>query len=161
MTVILECIIKNESWVTMKNVSDIVIVKMTTSIYDKCDQDNNWKDNQMVKSSINNKKNIVLIAHIIILAAEMKNTIKVALIYITIERTWRIKKLETSSKISKITLNKWILEWRRQQIKWRQKQPEKKWKKSDKTKIDYSSFFIKVPHKSTKISKIRITNILK
>ena len=71
----------------MKNVSDIVIVKMTTSIYDKCDQDNNWKDNQMVKSSINNKKIIVLIAHIIILAAEMKNTIKVALIYITIERT--------------------------------------------------------------------------
>ena len=144
----------------MKNVSDIVIVKMTTSIYDKCDQDNNWKDNQMVKSSINNKKNIVLIAHIIILAAEMKNTIKVALIYITIERTWRIKKLETSSIISKITLNKWILEWRRQQIKWRQKQPEKKWKKSDKRK-SFSSFFKKVPHKSTKISKIRITNILK
>ena len=41
-------------------------------------------------------------AHIIILAAEMKNTIKVELMYITIERIKEIQKLETNSNIPKI-----------------------------------------------------------
>ena len=71
----------------MSNVNVNDIIKLTS------DQDNNWNDDQMKKSSISNKKNIALIAHIILLAAEMKNTIKVALMYITIERIKQTQKL--------------------------------------------------------------------